>query len=117
MISIRGAITVNEDVKNEIISETKKLLESMIKQNELNIKDIISVIFSCTRDIESVYPAVAARELGILDAGLMCFNEMYVKDSLTKCIRVMILAAKDIPQSEAVHVYLGGARVLRPDLI
>jgi len=117
MISIRGAITVDEDIRQEVISSTKDLLSSIIEKNNLEIDDIVSIFFSCTNDIKSVYPAVAAREMGILNAGLMCFSEMFVEGSLKKCIRVLMLVNKYDNQKQAKHVYMKGAAVLRPDLI
>jgi len=116
MVSIRGAITVNEDKRDEILESTRILLTSMIEKNRLQIEDIVSIIFTCTKDIESVYPAVAAREMGIDRAGLMCLNEMYVKGSLEKCIRVLIHANMNINQKDVKHVYMRGAEILRPDL-
>ncbi|KPU44858.1 chorismate mutase AroH [Oxobacter pfennigii] len=116
MIAIRGAITVKEDTKEEIYKATSDLLKSIIEKNSLNTDDIISIFFTCTRDLKSAYPAVAARSLGITNAGLMCFNEMYVEGSLTRCIRVLINANKVISQKEVKHIYMEGAVVLRPDL-
>lgn len=116
MISIRGAITVNQDDRQEVLDATRDLLNTIILKNNLTIGDITSIIFTCTNDIQSVYPAVAARELGIVNAGLMCMNEMFVQDSLKKCIRVLLQANKDISQKEAKHIYMGKAKVLRPDL-
>jgi len=116
MISIRGAITVENDTKEEVLKASEALLNNIIKKNSLDIVDIISIIFTCTSDIKSVYPAVSARKLGIVDAGLICLSEMNVEGSLCKCIRVLILANKYIPQKKALHVYMGKAKILRPDL-
>ncbi|MBQ3434343.1 MAG: chorismate mutase, partial [Selenomonadaceae bacterium] len=43
-------------------------------------------------------------------------REPAVDDSLPLCIRVLILADTDKVQNKIHHVYLGGARNLRPDL-
>lgn len=116
MLSIRGAITIDEDTRENVLSATRELLNEIIKSNNILIKDIVSIIFTCTDDIKSSYPAPAAREMGIVNASLMCLNEMYVIGSLRKCIRVMVLVNMEIPQKNAVHIYLRGASVLRPDL-
>lgn len=116
MISIRGAATVEEDNSQEVLMVTRNLLGSIMARNNLMVDDIISIVFTCTQDIKSVYPAAAAREMGIVEAGLICVNEMNVTGSLAKCIRVLILANVNKPQKEAKHVYMGGARILRPDL-
>ena len=60
---IRGATTVNADIKDEIITATRELLEVMQQANSINPEDIASVLFTVTPDIKSVFPAVAARSL------------------------------------------------------
>lgn len=116
MISIRGAITVEENSKAQILSNTHELLTEIIEANGLTNEEIISIIFSATRDLSATYPAPAARSLGITDASLLCFQEMYVENSLEMCIRVMLHVEKDCCQKDAKHVYLKGAKILRPDI-
>lgn len=115
MISIRGAITIENDTRDEVISSTKELLNAIINKNNINTDDIVSIIFTCTQDIKSAYPAEGARELGLTSAGLLCFNEMYVAGSLNRCIRVLVLLNSDLNQRHAKHVYLRKAASLRPD--
>ena len=43
-------------------------------------------------------------------------QEQDVEDALEKCIRVLLLINTDKKQREIEHVYLRGAKVLRPDL-
>ncbi|MFS8541979.1 MAG: chorismate mutase [Tissierellales bacterium] len=118
LVSIRGAITVDNNDKESIIQATKELLISLEKENNLNKKNVVSILFSSTRDLDAEYPAKAARMLGYNQCGLMCFNEMFVKDSINKCIRVMMLYQDpNLNQSQVKHIYLKGAKVLRPDLI
>lgn len=114
---IRGAITVEQDTREEVLEKTRVMLSSIIDRNEIDVDDITSVIFTATKDITSVYPAVAARELGIVYASLMCVQELYIEGSLKKCIRAMVSIESDKAQSEMKHVYLEGAKVLRPDLV
>lgn len=116
MISIRGAICINENTKESILNNTKLLLKTIINENDLDIDLIISVIFTATKDLTAVYPAPAARELGIVEAGLMCMQEMYVENSMPMCIRVLMNVNKDCCQKQVKHVYLNGAERLRPDL-
>ena len=73
MVCIRGAVTCDINKKDEILSKTKEMLLEIIDRNSLKTDDIVSVIFTATRDIDKAYPAVAARELGITKAALMCF--------------------------------------------
>ena len=114
---IRGAITVDNDCRDDILQATKELLSEILECNALTHDDLVSILFSATGDITAVYPAVAARELGLTQAGLMCFQEMYVENSLKKCIRVMVQIDSGRAQSTMQHVYLRGAAKLRPDLV
>jgi chorismate mutase len=113
---IRGAITVNSNTKEEILNATKELLNNIIEANKLSSDEIVSILFTCTRDLDEAYPAVAARDIGITKAALMCVQEMYVKGSLTMCIRVMLQIQSDRTQTACKHIYLKNAAALRPDL-
>ncbi len=117
-VCVRGAITVNNNTKEEIYSATKVMLNEILKENEINIDNIISINFSMTKDLDAAYPAVAAREIGITKAALMCFAELYVEGSLAKCIRVGVLVEQEgLTRDNVQNVYLGNAKVLRPDLV
>lgn len=117
VVSIRGATTVENNSKVDIIEATKELLTRISEKNNLIKDNVISIIFSATKDLDSEYPAKAARLLGYTECGLMCFTEMYVKGSIEKCIRVLILyQGLNINQNDIKHVYLKGAKSLRPDL-
>lgn len=116
MISIRGAITVAENTKIDILESTKILLLAILESNNLTHNDLISIYFTATKDLTKAYPAVAARELGITDASLSCVQEMYVEGSMEMCIRVQLLVNSDDCQKDAKHVYLREAKKLRPDI-
>lgn len=113
--AVRGAITVYKDDRESVLRKTKLLLNEIIKQNRLSHADIISIIFTATKDIRSVYPAVAAREMGMTDIPLICCQEMDVEGSLALCIRVMMNIRSE-EHLKPKHVYLEGAVSLRPDL-
>lgn len=113
---IRGAITIDKNTKEDILQNTTILLKEIIDKNNINIDDVVSIIFTATDDIDEVYPAVAARNLNITNAGLLCFQEMKVKNSLKMCIRVMFQIITDKTQDKMHHIYLKEAVVLRPDL-
>lgn len=116
MICIRGATTVEQNDKQQILYATAEMLKLIEVHNDLDWNDVIQIQFTMTKDLDAVYPAVAAREIGITQAALMCTQELYVKGSLQKCIRCAVLCDVDKKQKEAHHVYLEGAKVLRPDL-
>lgn len=115
-ICIRGATTVDEDSEEQILEATCALLRRMAEANEVSKVDIISIMFTGTPDIHSVFPAAAARRIGWTDVPLMCAQEMTVLDAPRLCIRVLMQVESAVPRGEAVHVYERGAIELRPDL-
>ena len=116
-VSIRGAITVQKNTREAILEATQMMLEAIINENALEIEHIVQIHFSATKDLDAVYPAVAARAMGITSAALMCFQEMYVVGSLEKCIRVDVLVEQDgLTRENVKHQYLKEAQRLRPDL-
>ena len=76
IVAIRGAITT-ENTKEAMLEASQELLEAVLTANQIDKKDIIQITFTCTKDLDTVYPAVAARNLGITEAALMCMQEMY----------------------------------------
>lgn len=114
--AVRGATTVNENNRKEILEKTGELLNIIVEKNAISREDIISVIFSVTSDLNAVFPAVAARDMGWTDIALMCTNEMDVPGSLRRCIRVMLNFNTKKRNSELKYIYLHEAEKLRPDL-
>jgi chorismate mutase len=114
--AVRGATTVESNNADEIIKETGELLKKIIEENSIKTDDIISAFFSVTRDLDAVFPAVAARQLGWTNIALMCTNEIDVPGSLEKCIRVLIHFNTDKKNEEMKYIYLKQAKSLRPDL-
>ena len=115
--AVRGAITVEKNKKQMILDATKELLSKMLKDNDIKQDDIISIWFTMTQDLNAVFPAKAARILGLTEVALMCANEINVRNSLKKCIRIMISFNTDKSNAELGHIYLKKAASLRPDLI
>jgi len=116
MRAIRGATTAAADTREEILLATKELLQAMVRENSIEVYDIISIIFTTTRDLVSCFPAEAARELGWSYVPLLCAVEVPVKGDVPRCIRVLMHVASSLPARDIRHIYLRGARVLRPDL-
>jgi chorismate mutase len=114
---IRGATVVSQDQAEPILVATRELLAAIQLNNPtLNTADIASVIFTVTDDLQSVYPAKAARQMGWDMVPLMCAREIPVPGSLARCIRVLLHWNTDLPQEAIRSVYLGAAASLRPDL-
>ncbi|TWT79939.1 Chorismate mutase AroH [Planctomycetes bacterium CA13] len=113
---VRGATTVENDDREQILKATRQLLALLIRQNRIDSADIASAQFTVTEDLKAEFPALAARQLGWIEVPMICGYEISVGGSLKKCIRVMLLWNTDQPQSEIHHVYLHKAKQLRPDL-
>ena len=114
---IRGAITTDQDIPQNIREATKILLENILIANPLlTPEDIASVLFTVTNDLSSEYPAHAARELGWTQVPLLCAQEIPVPKSLPFCIRILIHWNTDLSQADIHHIYLREAATLRPDL-
>ena len=112
---IRGATTADDNTPEAILQATRELLLLIIEANDLAGEDISSAIFTTTPDLTAEFPALAARQLGWHDVALMCGHEMQVPGSLPSCIRVLIHWNTSKSQAEVKHVYIRGARNLRPE--
>ena len=117
MRGIRGAITINENSKDEIWWGARQLVTEIMSWNELKPDDIGAIIFSVTEDLTAAFPSSAVRQMPILRfIPLFDTREPAVENDLPLCIRVLVLADTNKPQYKVHHVYLGGAKGLRPDL-
>jgi chorismate mutase len=114
---VRGAITVNENDEQQIISATERLLKEAVVANNIAADDVASIFISATDDVDAAFPARALRNLaGWTYVPVMCMQELSVPGSLQMCIRVMIHFNTEKTQEEVKHIYLEGASGLRPDL-
>lgn len=115
-VAVRGATVAQDNTSDSILNATNELLVAIIEDNDISIKNITSIFFTVTKDLDKVAPAVAARRLGITHAGLMCYNEMARENDLDFCIRVMVQCTSNLKQNEVKHKYLHEAKILREDL-
>ena len=114
---MRGAITVNSNSVEEIISATEELLKELIEVNSILPEQVASVFISTTEDLNAAFPARALRKFtGWTYVPVMCMRELPVPNALPMCIRIMMHVNTAVTQEDIVHVYLKGAMVLRPDL-
>ncbi len=113
---VRGATTADSNTHDDILKATRQLLALMIRQNNIDPKDVASAIFSTTHDLDAEFPALAARQLGWLDVPLLCTNEIEVPTALPLCVRILINWNVEKTQREIIHVYVKEAVKLRPDL-
>ena len=112
----RGAIHVDEDSSDEVLSATERLLTQMLERNEVGADDIVSAFFTVTDDLRSAFPAEAARRMGLGRVPLLCAQEIPVEGSMRGVIRVLLQFHTAREPAEVKHVYLDGAETLRDDL-
>jgi chorismate mutase len=113
---IRGATSVDRNAREDIVAAARELLELVVKANDVCKDDVASAIFTTTRDLNAEFPAVAARQMGWIDVPLLCGHEMDVPGSLPMCLRILLHVNTEKRADEIRHVYIRGARVLRPEL-
>lgn len=118
MRGIRGAITVEQDEKEAIWQAAAEMVTAMLKENDIAPEDIGAAIFSQTEDLTSAFPSAGVRRLvpGFDLVPLFDARQLAIEGSLAHCIRVLLLVDTDKPQRDIHHIYLGGARSLRPDI-
>ena len=114
--ALRGATTVDADTQEQVYERVQALLRELLARNGVDHEDIISILFTATDDIRSVFPAAAARAIGLGDVPLLCARELSIEDGTPLCIRVLMHLSTERPRSELHHVYLEGAKGLRDDL-
>lgn len=114
--AIRGATTASSNTINGIREVVTELLDEIEIHNHLDPEEIISVVFTTTRDLNIIFPAAIARERpGWNNIPLLDVQQMHVEGSLERCIRVLIHVNTLKSQLNIVHPYLRGAKTLRPD--
>ncbi len=114
--ALRGATTVEEDSPDQITERVQALVTEMLQRNAVAHDDLVSILFTMTEDLNSMFPATAARGVGLGDVPLICARELTIKDATPRCIRAMMHLYTERSRTELHHVYLEGARNLRDDL-
>ena len=112
---IRGATTASGNSFEDIEDAVVELINELILRNNLIKNNVLSIIFTSTKDLDACFPASIARKCNELDtvAFLDC-QQMHVSNDIDFCIRIM--AQVLVPKNFHVkHPYLRGASKLRPD--
>jgi chorismate mutase len=116
LVALRGATTVDSDTSEAVIERTRELLSLLLERNGVGHDQLVSIIFTSTRDLRSAFPALAARELGLGDVPLLCAGELDVVGGNPNTIRVLLHCYSTQPRAHLRHVYLHRAKHLRDDL-
>jgi chorismate mutase len=114
--AIRGATQVEANTAESIYSGVVELLSEILKANGLTPKDVISVLFTSSPDLNAAFPAAGAREIGFASVPLICAVEIDVPGALERTIRVMAHVESSSSAEEITHIYLHGAKFLRRDI-
>ncbi len=111
----RGAVQAERNDEPSILGATEELMNALIERNEMDPDHMVSVIFTCTGDLNAQFPAVAARRLGLDRVPLICAREIDVPGAMERVIRVIVhYYAGEEHRNE--HAYLAEAQKLRADL-
>ena len=117
---IRGATTAAENTAAAIVEATEELLKELVRLNDVDTAEVCFAYFTTSLDLDSEYPALAARRMGWLDVPLICGNDMAVTTpnprAIEKAIRILLLHNTDRPQGEMRSAYLRGAQAIKADL-
>jgi chorismate mutase len=115
LFAVRGAIQVEVNEADAILSATEELVGELISRNGLEPERMVSCVFTCTRDLDAEFPAVAARDLGLDSVPLLCAQEIAVPGAMPRVIRLMVHYYAPSGH-QPTHTYLGEAQNLRADL-
>ena len=114
--AVRGATQLETDERDHLLARVEEMVRGVMEANELTLDDFISIIFTSTSDLNSEFPAYAARQLGFHDVPLICARELEIDGSMPRVVRMMAHVETHLTRPEVTHVYLHGAAALRRDL-
>ena len=115
LYALRGAAQC-ENTEKDILGQIALMYDELLASNKLEEKDIVSVIFSMTRDLDAANPCAALRKSGRGGGALALFSvqEPETRGSLERIVRVIIHCYLE-EDAKVRHVYRNGAEILRPD--
>ncbi len=113
--AVRGAVQAERNDEESILAATEELIRALMDRNGLEPADFVSVILTCTDDLNAQFPAVGARAVGLGQVPLLCNRELDVPGAMERVIRV--LAHYYAPADrQPEHVYIRETKRLRADL-
>ena len=112
---IRGATTASGNSIKEIEDAVVELIDELILRNKLIKKNLLSITFTATKDLDACFPASIARKCnGLNSVAFLDCQQMHVSNDVDFCIRILAQVLLP-PNSTAKHPYLRGASKLRTD--
>jgi len=116
LYALRGAAQC-ENTEDDICRQIGIMYDELLKLNNLEEADIVSVMFSVTEDLYAANPCAALRKNGRAEElALFSTQEPKAKNSLERVVRVIIHCYLE-EGANVGHVYRNGAEVLRPDRV
>ena len=113
--AVRGAVGVERNEAQEIYSGAHRLVREILGRNRIEEGQIVSIMFSVTKDLTKGNPATGLRSFGFADTPLFCVQEADIEGAEPRILRVLVTYSA-AETSAPVPVYLGRAMELRPDL-
>ena len=114
--AVRGAVQIEEDSVSPVVRGVGLLVNGLLEKNSINVKNIISIQFTVTEDIQSKNPAAALRTFGFQDVPLFCSQEPKIAGSMPRIVRILMTVETD-SGNVLQPLYINGAEKLRPDLV
>ena len=114
--AVRGATQLEQDSRDHMLDRVAEMVLDVMRSNGLEVDDFISVIFTATSDLNSEFPAYAARQLGFGEVPLICARELEIAGSMPRVVRMLAHVETHLPRADVTHCYLHGAAALRSDL-
>ena len=113
--AVRGAVGVDNNDAQEIYSDAHRLVREILGRNSIEEQQIVSIMFSVTKDLTKGNPATGLRSFGFADTPLFCVQEADIEGAEPRILRVLV-TYRAAEAAAPVPVYLGRAMELRPDL-
>ena len=113
--AVRGAVGVERNDAQEIHSGADRLVREIMARNRIDEGQIVSILFSVTKDLTRGNPATGLRSSGFADTPLFCVQEADIEGAEPRILRVLV-TYESAGEAAPVPVYLGRAVELRPDL-
>ena len=113
--AVRGAVKLDEDSRESAEQWILQMMKELVGRNSIGEREIVSILFSQTKDIKRINPASILRLMGFAGTPLFCTQEPEVEGSMERVVRVMI-TFYGRKKKMITPVYLNGADSLRKDL-
>ena len=113
--AVRGAVGIERNDPQEIHAGAHRLVREILNRNKIGEQQIVSILFSVTKDLTKGNPATGLRSYGFANTPLFCVQEADIEGAEPGILRVLLTYSAESDHSP-VPIYLGRAMELRPDL-